>query len=184
MLWGLLILVAYGGLAQRSAAADPRFVDDQLGPVQLANVASGGAFVLRFPGSEPEPEFGLTVYRYTNASRSEVLELFCHPGCERYEFMEFRVQAGSEAKGAAVTSLTSFQSGRGVHVGLTVRQLIQLLGEPHGEKSEAGVRTLFYRCSSSAVCPVLQRVGMPAYQARYSFRSGVLVAFESGYPYP
>jgi hypothetical protein len=176
--------MAYGGLAERPTSADPRFLDDQVGPVQLADVASGRAFVLRFPGPEPEPAFGLTVYRYTNANRSEVLELFCHPGCERYEFMEFRVGAPADAKGAPATSLASFQSGRGVHLGLTVEQLIQLLGKPHGEKSEAGARILLYHCSSSTACPVLGRVGMPAYAARYSFRSGVLVAFESGYPYP
>jgi hypothetical protein len=70
-----------------------------------------------------------------------------------------------------------------VHLGQTIEEVVDLLGKPHEEKTDAGNQWLFYRCSSKTTCPVLERVGMPEYEGRYWFRHGVLFSFEYGYRY-
>ncbi len=185
MLWDILLLAALGGLPG-AAAGDPQFVDTQIGPVQLADQASGRAFVLGAGGHEPEPRFGVTTFRYANKSKTETLNLVKHPGGVRYAFMQFRVGRadGSEMQRMATVGLDTFRSGRGVHLGLRAQEVIRLLGQPNEQRTDGTDRTFFYRCSSTETCPVLKRVKMPQYAGRYSFKGGLLVAFEVGYPYP
>ena len=186
MLWAVLVLALGRGFSSAATAEDPPFVDTKVGSVQLADEASGKAFVLRFGESHPETQFGFAVFSYANASRSETLELVAHPGGMLHEFMEFRLArtGRGNARGTVAAGEASFHSGRGVHLGLSIEELIRLLGKPHDEVPDGGDRTLVYRCTSPTTCPVLSRVNMPAYEGRYSFQDGALVAFRWGYPYP
>jgi hypothetical protein len=182
------VLLSVVAVALCAAASSPvaLFIDTRVGPVQLADEVSGKAFVLQFGGNEFEPDAGLPVFRYFNADRTEVLDLVMHPGGLHYEMMQFRIRRtrSAEPKPVPVAEQGSFRTGRGVHLGLTVEELIRLLGPSHQESGTGGDRTLIYRCTSATSCPVLTRVNMPAYEGKYSFRSGVLVAVECGFPYP
>jgi hypothetical protein len=181
-----LLVLALSTEFSESLVKDPAFLDTHVASVQLADEASGKAFVLRFGGQEFEPDLGLPVFRYVNASRSEVLDLVMHPGGSRYEIMQFRIRRArpAEPKATAAAGLASFRTGRGVYLGLTVAEVIQVLGNPHQQSGRGDDRVLVYRCDSAATCPVLKQVNMPAYEATYTFRRGALDAVECGYPYP
>jgi hypothetical protein len=186
VLLSLLFLALSSGSSEGAVAEDPPFVDTHVATVHLADGASGKAFVLRFGGQEFEPALGLPVFRYFNASRSEVLDLVMHPGDSPYEIMQFRIRRARPAEHTEtpVVGLTSFRTGRGVYLGLTVAELIQVLGEPHRRTGGGDDRVLVYRCNSAATCPVLKQVNMPAYEGKYTFHKGTLDAAEFGYPYP
>ncbi len=186
MLRLVLVVALSCGLRQSAGPADTSFVDTHVGAVSLADEASGKAFVLRYGGHEFEPDLGLRVFRYVNAGKNEVLDLVMHPGGVRYEFMVFRLRRprGAEATTATVAGLESFRSGRGVRLGLTVAELARVLGAPLRQSVSGGNGVMVYRCTSQATCPTLKQVNMPAYEGKYSFRGGILVACEWGYPYP
>jgi hypothetical protein len=185
MLFISLIVALGAAQAGPAVSENPRFLDTQVGPVHLRDDVSGKAFVVRFGGKESEPDLGLPVFRYLNAGRTEVLDLVMHPGGLRYEFMQVRIRRARRSEpNTTPVDYDSFQSGRGVHLGLSIPEVIRLLGAPQEEKAEGSERTLVYRCTSSAVCPILTEVNMPEYQGRYFFLDGTLVRCEWGYPYP
>ena len=124
MLWNILLLAALGGLPEAAAAGDRRFVDTQMGPVELADEASGKAFVLGAGGHEPESRFGVTTFRYLNTSKTEALDLVMHPGGARYAFMQFRVgrAGGPEMQRMATIGLDTFRSGAACTLGCGFRR--------------------------------------------------------------
>jgi hypothetical protein len=182
----LVVVGLWLAAAPVAAAPSASFVDVRIESVELGNVATGEAFVRRFGGEESEPDAGFSLYRYLNASKTEVLDLVMHPGGVRYEFMEFRLRRTktSESKSSPVVAVDSFRTGRGLRLGLTAEEVLRILGAPHQQTSSGKRRTLQYRCTSRVTCPVLKLVNMPEYYGTYSFVSGILVSIESGYMYP
>jgi hypothetical protein len=172
--------------AQATAADDPPFVDIHIGSVTLASASSGQAFVSRFPGHVREVDGSLPFVRYVNAANTELLDLVLHPGGQATEFMEFRVRRfrTADAPTAAVASVDAFRTGRGLRLGLTVSEVVDLLGPPDQRTSSGRSEGLHYRCASARRCPILQRTNMPLYYGRYFFTDGHLAAFEGGLQYP
>lgn len=173
-------------VAQASAAEDPQFVDVHVDSLTLASASSGLAFGSRFPGQIREIDGSLPFVRYVNASKTEILDLVLHPGGQSSEFMEYRVRRfrPADAPAAAIPTVGAFRTGRGLHLGLGVDDVIGLLGPPDQRTSSGRSEGLNYRCASAKRCPILQRTNMPLYYGRYSFTDGRLVAFEGGFQYP
>jgi hypothetical protein len=168
-----------------ASAGAPKFWDTVVSGVTLEDVDSGKAFVMRHSPIAQEPEDDFPQVRCLNADGTEVLELILHYGAERYAFGQFRVRKPSpaEATQGKRTAVPSFVTGKGLHLGLTLDDVVALLGA--GQRRErSGEVSLRYFCDSPQACPGLQSVNMPQYEAIYRFRAGQLVSFEGGYPYP
>jgi hypothetical protein len=168
-----------------ASAGDPKFWDPVVSGITLEDVRSGKAFVMRHDPLAQEPEDDFPQFRCLNADGTEVLELILHYGSERYAFGQFRLRrpTPAEATRGKRAAVPSFVTGKGLHLGLTIEEVIALLGA--GQRREhSGEVSLRYFCDSVQACPGLQRVNMPQYEAIYRFRAGQLVSFEGGYPYP
>jgi hypothetical protein len=153
--------------------------------VALEDATSGHAFVMRHGLEVFEPDDDFPQVRVLNSDGTELLALLQHYGAQRHEFGQFRVRRPSpiDAKRGKRGAQTSFVSGKGVRLGLTVEEVVDLLGTGAQETRDLQV-TLHYACSSTRACPGLGRVNMPSYEAIYRFQNGKLVSFEGGYPYP
>ena len=81
-------------------------------------------------------------------------------------------------------SVPKFISGRGTTLGQNRVTIVALLGTPESTTEGDGLVTLVYRCSNKKRCPILKKVNMPSYEARYVFRAEELVEFSIGMPYP
>jgi hypothetical protein len=168
-----------------ATGADPKYWDPVIADVTLEDPSSGKAFVMRHSPEAYQPDDDFPQFRLLSSEGTEVLVLLQHHGAERYGFGQFRVRRSSSVEGKRLKkgSLQHFVSGKGVRLGLTIEQLVVLLGA--GQRDDGkGVVSLRYSCSSGQTCPGLQQVNMPAYEAIYRFQRGTLVEFEAGYPYP
>ena len=186
MLLTPVILALWPSVAGPSLAKDPGFVDPQVDSVRLGDAASGKAFVLRFNGKGFEPSVSLWAFRYLNAGKTEVLDLIMFPGSVAYEFtwVALRRPRAAEPSATPIPGCKSFRSARGIHLGLSVEEVIALLGAPQKRTHQGTGQTLVYRCTSLTLCPILREVNMPEYEGNYVFRDGILVNCEWGYPYP
>jgi len=182
----LLAWPLFAAVAQASAADDPQFVDIHVDSATLATASSGQAFVSRFPGEIREVDGSLPFIRYVNAAKTEVLDLVLHPGGQPSEFMEYRVRRfrPADAPVAAIATVDAFRTGRGLHLGLAIDEVIDLLGPPDQRTRSGRSEGLNYRCASAKRCPILHRTNMPLYYGSYFFTDGRLVAFEGGFQYP
>ena len=178
----LLVFLAAG----TQEAQDPVYVDTEISGVVLGDDSAGRLFVERVGASVSEERFGIRTFQYLNDNETQILELFTHPGGLRHEFLEYRVRAldGAESRNASVLEVARFESGRGVHLGLNVGELVEVLGQEHEREEQADTLRLVFRCTSARACPVLGRLNMPEYLARYTFVNGILTEFEAGYPMP
>jgi len=168
-----------------ASAGDPKFWDPVVSGITLEDVRSGKAFVIRHDPLAQEPADDFPQFRCLNTDGTEVLELVLHYGSERYAFGQFRLRrpTPAEATRGKKAAVPSFVTGKGLHLGLTIEEVIALLGA--GQRREhSGEVSLRYFCDSVQACPGLQRVNMPQYEAIYNFRAGQLFSFEGGYPYP
>jgi len=173
-------------IAWLDSARDPPYWDTMIAGVLLLDDSSGRALQERTGAEVRDEPFGFGVLRILNRTGTEVLEFVAHPGGAPHWFSEFRVRAADLADrgGVAPSDIAAFESGRGVRLGLTIRELVTALGEPHERVETGNTVALVYRCASARPCPGLLRANMPQYEGRYTFQSGRLTAFESGYPYP
>jgi hypothetical protein len=172
-------------LGASPASGNPAFLDPAIAGVVLGDDQSGRAFVEQYGTPLRESTLPLTPLRYVSSANTEILELVIHPGDVVNSFAQFRVIRANGARGPATpTRVSSFVSVKGVHLGLTLPDVVHLLGPPSQRVGTGGTVTLEYRCTSRADCPDLARVNMPEYEGRYVFRLGVLEQFEAGYPYP
>ena len=168
-----------------AAGTDPSFIDTGIAGVRLGDERSGSAFVRQHGEPEANSADAIPSLRFTTASKTELLELFIHPGSVRGAFMEFRVsRLRGEPGAAAPTAIKTFASARGVHLGLALDGVVRILGAASKRTARGNSVTLEYRCTSSARCQDLVRVNMPEYEARYVFKHGYLDEFQGGYPYP
>jgi hypothetical protein len=180
----LAVLIAAAAALGGSASKDPRFIDSRVETVVLGDTSSGQSFVSRLGGNAVDIGGGMAVFRY--AGTAELLELVAYPGGEPYQFWEVRLRRGrgTEPNAKLVAGGKPFRSGRGIQLGLTISEVVRLLGEPQEQSETKGRLNFVYRCTSEATCPALKRVNMPEYKGRYSFLDGRLVECEWGYPYP
>ncbi len=186
MIAAVVFLGLWLGSTESREIGNPQFIDLRVSSVELGSVPTGEAFVRRNGGREVEVDGGLPLYRYVNTPKTEVLELVMHPGGQRYEFMEFHIRRPSpaEVQVCPVAAVDSFLTGRGLHLGLTIDEVVSVLGAPQQQAGSGRSRGLHYRCTSPKTCPILEQVSMPEYHGRYFFADGKLVTVESGYAYP
>lgn len=158
----------------------PRCVDTSVAGIAIKDPASAEAVVGR---EIALVEDDLLYALYTNNARSEQLRLIFHPGDIRHSFSEFEVKGvRSPGRGAKVLStVSSFRTAKGIHLGMSKREVMAVLGKPKGNSRAA---TLEYRLDDIASTPFLQRYNMPIYYGRYRFKGNRLVEYAFGFEYP
>lgn len=168
-------------LPAASTAEGPPCRDRGVAGIRLDDVASSKAILgpLLDGVSDIEfPSWGLDV---ANARRTERLRALMHPGGVEDSFDEFRVTAGGAEK-LEILPVKQFVSSCGVHLGMSEKELLSVLGRPSGIGSKAGRRTLVYREGpESEMVKAAHRAG---YDAAYTFQEGRLAHFELGWEAP
>ena len=178
-----LFALPSGGLA--SEQGDPQFVETEVAGVSLGNPASGRKFISS-NGRGIRTDDGYLHHFYLNASATEVMDLVFYPGGVENTFYKVRVRLAStrDIRRLPRLSLSSFASRRGIALGLSRKQLTDLLGPPASVRERQGRVVLSYRCGSRSRCPLLKTINMPSYEARYVLVGDRLVEYSFGFPYP
>jgi len=160
-------------------AAESRSFDSSIAGINLLDAASSTSILDHAPSVEA---YGFREYRFSNATRKQILVLVQHPGEMRFEISEVRVFASSAGDTSPIFpgAPSLFTSGLGVSLGLSRSEIIQLLGRPHQESGQE----LEYRLTLEKNPDILKSFNMPEYRAVYRFDAGRLVSFEFGFPYP
>lgn len=79
--------------------------------------------------------------------------------------------------------LEHFTSGKGIHLGMSRKEVTDILGKHYREHAHPGEQILSYRIDDKDIA-LLQRHNAPAYYGQYHFRDGRLVKFEMGFDFP
>jgi hypothetical protein len=171
------------GLA--SEQGDPQFVETEVAGISLGDPVSGRQFISS-NGRGKRSDDGYIHHFYLNAGATEVLDLVFYPGGVENTFYKVCVRLANsrDVRRLPRISLSSFSSRRGVVLGLSRRQLTDLLGPPSSVKERDGRVVLSYRCGSRRRCPLLKTINMPSYEARYVLAGDKLVEYSLGFPYP
>jgi hypothetical protein len=134
-----------------------------------------------------ETEEGLSYAVFTTNRETEVLKLYRNFGDAAGIFNLAEVQAADELEtdeDATVLDTARFRTGRGVHLGMSAKELFALFGAcPAAPESEAPVELYRYEISDLA-SDLLKAHNMPLYTAEYAFKHGKLVRFLFGFSYP
>lgn len=76
-----------------------------------------------------------------------------------------------------------FDSGKGIHLGMSKKEVTDILGKGYTEHSHPAEQVISYRIDDKD-SPMLQRHNAPAYYGQYHFRENRLVRFEMGFEFP
>lgn len=76
-----------------------------------------------------------------------------------------------------------FTSGKGIRLGMSKREIIDILGKSYRESAHPNEQVISYRIDDKDTA-LLQRHNAPAYYGQYYFRENRLVRFEMGFEFP
>jgi hypothetical protein len=122
---------------------------------------------------------------YWNKDRTELLTLFFHGGDTVHAFAEFKVtRAGESDSAVKALPFASFITGKGVHLGLSQRQIMGIFGK--GVEEDAGKQHIIRYTIEDAQTkmPFLKHYAMPSYYGEYRFKGGKLIEFSFGFELP
>lgn len=124
--------------------------------------------------------------RFVTSNGSEEMLLFLPYGANRDEYAEVEVKvAGTEALTIKDLPIESFRTGRGVSLGMTVKDVEALFGRCLKSRQESGDNLFIeYEITNADGDPELGRFGYPIYYAEYEFESRKLVRFRFGFAFP
>lgn len=127
-------------------------------------------------------EAGVSMYRFVNRNRTQVMTLFQYPGAEDFSFSQVSVteQTPSTELPLFPGAPTRFVTSLGIRIGATRSDVKALLGVPTKESDDE----LIHQLTEETAASWLARHRMPEYLASYRFQNDRLVAFEFGFPYP
>ena len=76
-----------------------------------------------------------------------------------------------------------FISGKGIHLGMSRKEVIDILGKGYQEHPHADEQIISYRIDGKE-SPMLQRHSAPAYFGQYHFKDNRLIRFDMGFEFP
>ncbi|OIQ82105.1 hypothetical protein GALL_361190 [mine drainage metagenome] len=76
-----------------------------------------------------------------------------------------------------------FMSGKGIHLGMSRKEVINILGKGYEEHAYPEEQIISYRIDDKD-SPMLQRHNAPGYYGQYYFKANRLVRFEMGFDFP
>lgn len=182
----VLVLIVSGALAAaaearcRMKAPDTSISDIVLTDRESAKrVVGSGAKIF-------ESEDDLPHARFVSTNGAQELVLFSHYGADEDEYAEVEVRVGSaEALTLQDLPVESFKTGRGVELGMSVREVQALFGTCFKTRQQTGQELFFeYEIANADRDPELKGFGYPVYYAEYEFRRGKLIRFRFGFAFP
>ena len=125
---------------------------------------------------------------FNSLKKDELLRLTMHPGTNVYSVSEFEVGIVDVMyKNSRVLQIEHFISGKGVKLGMSKQDIINLFGKNYkAEDSTNSFIRLNYRIEApdDTKTRLLQRYNMPIYYSIYEFRDDKLEHFKFGFEYP
>lgn len=128
-------------------------------------------------------------YYYINRTRSELLQVYFHPGNYSNCFSEFTVMPllkdTSKYLFARLRKVHAFISGKGIHLGLPLDSLFLILGRKHSTTTrDKDSIVVEYSLEQKQAPSFFGFYNTPSYSSRYVFRRSRLVEFHFGLDYP
>lgn len=133
-----------------------------------------------------ESEDDLPHARFVSTNGSQELVLFVPYGADSNEFAEVEVRiAGAEALALKDLPIESFKTGRGVELGMTIKQVEALFGRCAKSRQKNGDEFFIeYEIENADRDSELKGFGFPVYYAEYEFERGKLIRYRFGFAYP
>jgi len=127
-------------------------------------------------------------YLFYSKLESETLTLTQHPGDSKNQISIIKVEKSNKASyGFKQLNIDTFQTGKGIKLGLTKKQIIEKLGNYYAPiDSTKGFIELYYVIAKpkDSKSEILDNNNMPRYFASYKLRNDRLEKFEFGFEYP
>lgn len=155
------------------------FVDNSLSGMELRTPRS----VEKLVGLEnlaKKREFGAPIV-ITNESNSEIVEIISHSGGVRNAADEFKLYhaEGTKVDATRIQSIKSFRSGKGIHLGTSLKDVERALGKDYKTTKENDILILRYKVENASI-------NHPSvlYFGEYHFKENALVKAHWGFEYP
>jgi hypothetical protein len=170
----------------RTESEIPRQADISVSEIFL-NDQESTRRILGTPPAPAESDNDFPVVQICNSKATEALILVFHYGDFRDSFNEFRVRNISELPADCITlskKIGHFITGKGIHLGISKKDLIKILGPDFTEKKESHSLKIHYRIVDSERSSFLRKYNLPIYYGLYNFEGDKLVNFSFGFEYP
>jgi len=161
-----------------------------------ADISACGIFLndpestLKILGPPPAPiesSDDFPILEICNSSNTEVLTLVFHPGDVSNSFSEFRVRKISKKSANCIKTpelINHFITGKGIKLGMSRKELTEILGSDFTEDKKGNATTLSYRIDDFDNSSFLKKYNLPIYNGVYRFENDKLFEFEFGFEYP
>jgi len=127
-------------------------------------------------------------YHFYSTMDNETLTLTQHPGDRKNQISIFSVAFSDKAyRGYKQLKIETFQTEKGIRLGLTKEQVIEKLGKCYAVvDSVKDCIELYYRIENpkDSRTKILETNNMPVYYATYTFCKDKLRYYEFGFEYP
>ena len=127
-------------------------------------------------------------YHFYSLMDTETLTLTQHPGDGKNQISVFNVSYSDKADhGYKKLNIETFQTEKGIKLGLTKEQVIKKLGNCYAVvDSTKDCVEIYYRIENpkDSKTKILERNNMPVYYATYTFCKNKLRYYEFGFEYP
>jgi len=170
----------------RAESEIPRQADISVSGIFLSDSESTRK-ILGTPPAPAESGDDFPVVQVCNSKATEVLILVFHYGDLRDSFNEFRVRNISKLPADCITlpqEIDHFVTGKGIHLGMSKKDLIKILGPDFTEKREGNRLRVHYRIADFERSSFLKKYNLPTYYGSYNFEGDKLVNFSFGFEYP
>jgi hypothetical protein len=157
--------------------------DTSLNGIILRNSESAGSVI----GTDKKMD-ETERYHFYSLQQAETLTLTQHPGDGKNQISIFSVSYSDKADhGYKQLKVETFQTEKGVKLGLTKQQVIDKLGKCYSvvDSTESCIE-LYYRIENpkDSKTRILESNNMPIYYATYTFCKDTLRHYEFGFEYP
>lgn len=181
-----LPLLSIGQSRPAVEAAGAFIPDSIMAGVLLRDTTSAIAVLGRVPSEELlEDHRDMPRASFFNQDSTEILTVYIHYGGYRNEYCELRISIPEASPVRAALPIVRFTSGRGVRLGLSVAEVVQIFGNtPARDIGNNGNVRLSYTIKDSATSTFLQRFNYPSYYASFMFEHDRLTDYRFGFEYP
>ena len=134
-----------------------------------------------------ERENNFPIVPYYNKKKTQLLTLIFHPGSVKDSFSEFKVKRTTTNNNETIYTLKnidSFVTGKQIQIGITKKQLIDILGDKFESEVKDGILAIKYKINNFEKSEFLQKYNMPSYYGEYRFINDNLIEYSFGFEYP
>ncbi|MBI5453524.1 MAG: hypothetical protein HY956_02740 [Deltaproteobacteria bacterium] len=163
----------------------PRVADISVSGIFLSNPESTKKSFGMSPDFRESSDDFPTV-QVCNSDKTEILTLVFHYGDVFDSVSEFRLMRAANPPSDCLQlteRLEHFITGKGVHLGISKKELVEILGEGFTEQNQTDQMIIRYRIEDGQ-SGFLRKYNLPIYYGTYSFKGGELVKAEFGFVYP